>query len=70
MLVIHLMISVGLVATVMLQSGKDAGLGTIGGGAESLFGRTKGLDEALGKATSVLAALFMGTSLVLTIIHR
>ena len=67
---LHLIISIGLMATVMLQSGKSAGLGTIGGGAESLFGRKKGLDEVLNRATGILAAVFMGTSLVLTVMRQ
>lgn len=67
---LHILISVALIATVLLQSGKSAGLGTIGGGAESLFGRKKGLDEVLGRATAVLAVVFFATSLVLTVYSK
>lgn len=67
---VHLLISVGLIVTIVLQSGKSAGLGTIGGGAENLFGRKKGLDDTLGRATTALALVFMVTSLVLTVLHR
>ncbi len=67
---VHLLISIGLIATIVLQSGKSAGLGTVGGGAETLFGRKKGLDDVLGRATTVLAVVFMVTSLALTILNQ
>jgi preprotein translocase subunit SecG len=61
-------LSVALIAAIILQSGKSAGLsGAIAGGAETLFGKKKGLDELLGKVTMVVAVLFAVTSLVLVI---
>ncbi len=67
--VIHVLISLGLIATVLLQSGKSAGLsGAIGGGAQSLFGKKQGIDEKLGKVTTVLAVSFMLLAIVLTVI--
>lgn len=59
--------SIGLIATVLLQSGKSAGLsGAISGGAEHLFGRTKarGLDLLLSRLTLGLAIAFFVLSLV------
>jgi preprotein translocase subunit SecG len=59
--------SIGLIAVVLLQKGKSAGLsGSISGGAEHLFGRTKarGLDLFLSRLTIGLAAAFF----VLTIV--
>jgi len=67
---LHLIISLGLIATVVLQSGKSAGLGTIGGGAETLFGHKKGLDDVLSRATGILSVSFMITSLALTVMRR
>lgn len=67
---LHILVSLALIATVVLQSGKSAGLGTIGGGAENIFGRKKGIDDVLSRATSFLAAAFMVTSLVLTVLRR
>ncbi|MBD8070796.1 preprotein translocase subunit SecG [Bacillus sp. PS06] len=55
------LVSIGLIVVVLLQSGKSAGLsGAISGGAEQLFGKQKarGLDAVLQKATIVLAVLF------------
>lgn len=56
-----------LIATVVLQSGKSAGMGgSIGGGADAIFGgKKKGLDEMLSKATMVLGFLFAVVTMVL-----
>ena len=54
-------VSIGLIVVVLLQSGKSAGLsGAISGGAEQLFGKQKarGLDAVLQKVTLVLSILF------------
>lgn len=60
LMVLEAIICIALIATVVLQSGKSAGLsGSIAGGAESLFGgKKKGLDEMLAKATMALGVLF------------
>jgi preprotein translocase subunit SecG len=69
--VLHWLITIGLIAVVMLQPGRSAGLGMIGGGAEALLGkRKKGLDALLGKLTAYLAIGFMINSIVLTILRR
>ena len=50
-------VSIGLIAVVLLQSGKSAGLsGAISGGAEQLFGKQKarGIDLVLHRITVVL----------------
>lgn len=54
-------VSIGLIVVVLLQSGKSAGLsGAISGGAEQLFGKQKarGLDLILHRVTIVLSVLF------------
>lgn len=69
--VIHVILSIILIAVVLLQSGKSAGLsGSIGGGAETFFGKNKArtLDGILEKATAVVAILFVITSLVLALV--
>ncbi|MBO8156838.1 MAG: preprotein translocase subunit SecG [Bacillaceae bacterium] len=53
--------AVVLIALVLLQSGKSAGLsGAISGGAEQLFGKQKarGIDAVLHRATIVAGTLF------------
>lgn len=67
--VFHVLLSLGLIATVLLQSGKSAGLsGAIAGGAETFFGKKKGLDELLQKLTTFIAIGFMLTAIVLALL--
>ncbi len=64
--VLHVMACFIVIASVLLQSGKSAGLsGSISGGAETFFGKKKGLDELLGKVTIISGILFALTSLLL-----
>ncbi|NLA10709.1 MAG: preprotein translocase subunit SecG [Firmicutes bacterium] len=67
---IYVLICIGLIVTVLLQSGRSASLGVIEGGAQSLFGKKKGLDEKLGRVTTYLAVIFMLFTVALTIIRR
>lgn len=60
--IILVLVSLGLIAVVLLQSGKSAGLsGSIGGGAEQLLGKKKarGMDALLEKLTIGLATSFI-----------
>ncbi|MBE0466571.1 MAG: preprotein translocase subunit SecG [Candidatus Desulforudis sp.] len=62
------LIALSLIASVLLQSGKSAGLsGAIAGGAETFFGKKKGVDKLLGKITVVLAVIFGLMSIILTV---
>ncbi|ALS25610.1 preprotein translocase subunit SecG [Paenibacillus cisolokensis] len=64
--ILLIVFSVGLIAVVLLQKGKSAGLsGAISGGAEHLFGKQKarGLDLFLQRLTVVLAVGFFILSL-------
>ncbi len=66
-MVLHALIALGLIAVVLMQSGKSAGLsGAIAGGAESFMGKKKGLDQFLSRATVVMAIVFGLLALVLT----
>jgi len=60
LMIIDAILSIALIAVVVLQPGRSAGLsGSIAGGAEAFFGgRRKGLEELLAKATIVIALLF------------
>jgi preprotein translocase subunit SecG len=65
--------SVGLIAVVLLQKGKSAGLsGAITGGAEHLFGKQKarGLDLFLQRLTVGLAIGFFILSLVVAYVVK
>ncbi|HML32330.1 MULTISPECIES: preprotein translocase subunit SecG [Sporomusa] len=67
LMILEGVLSIALIAVVVLQSGKSAGLsGSIAGGAESIFGgKGKGLDGILAKATIILATLFGIVTLIL-----
>ncbi|MNC02799.1 preprotein translocase subunit SecG [compost metagenome] len=68
--VLLLIFSVGLIAVVLLQKGKSAGLsGAISGGAEHLFGKTKarGMELVLQRVTVGLAAGFFIMSIVVAV---
>lgn len=58
--------SLGLIATVLLQSGTSAGLGAIGGAGEAFFGKKKGMDELLSKVSIAAAVIFLLSSLWLS----
>ncbi len=60
-------LSIAIIAAVVLQSGKSAGMsGAIAGGADTIFGgRKKGLDEVLSKATIFLGLAFGVVTLAL-----
>lgn len=57
-----------LIVSVLMQSGKSAGLsGSIGGGAEQLFGKQKGkgYDKIFDRVTKIAAIIFMLSALIL-----
>lgn len=69
LIIVQVLVSFGLIATILLQSGKSAGLsGAIAGGAEQVFGKKKGIDNLLSKITTVLAILFLGITLLISLI--
>ncbi|BBB91772.1 MAG TPA: preprotein translocase subunit SecG [Methylomusa anaerophila] len=67
LMILDAVLAIAVIAVVVLQSGKSAGLsGSIAGGAETLFGgKKKGIDELLAQATIILGALFGIVTMVL-----
>ena len=66
--IIYFIVSLGLIAIVMLQSGKSAGLsGAIGGAAETFLSKNKAksADARLAKMTKWVAIAFMVLTLVI-----
>lgn len=64
--VFTVLIAVAIVVSVLLQSGRTYGLsGAVIGGAESMFGRRRGLDEVLARVTTVLGILFLAMMLLM-----
>jgi preprotein translocase subunit SecG len=65
-LIIHLLIAIALVITILLQRSEGGGLGMGGGMSGFMTGRSAA--NVLTRATAVLAALFMSTSLALALL--
>ena len=64
--------SLVLIGSILLQSGNSAGLsGSIGGGAEQIFGKkkSKGYEAILNKISTVAAVAFIAVSLALVTIE-
>ena len=71
--IVHVILGIILVVSVLMQSGKQAGLsGSIGGGAETFFGKNKSrtLDAMFARITTVVAILFLVTSIVLSLLMK
>lgn len=68
--VLDILVCIALVLLVVFQEGNDKGLGVIGGGADTFFGKEKGrtLDSKLKRFTSVLAIAFVLLTLSLFLI--
>ena len=69
--VLQVILSLALIAVVMLQSGKSAGLsGAIAGGADTFLSKNKAksLDAKLAKMTKWVAVAFIVLTLALSII--
>ncbi len=68
-LIVQIVCSIALIATVLLQSGKSAGLsGSIAGGSEAIFGKKKGLDDLFSKMTAYIAVVFIISTLLLSLL--
>lgn len=67
LLVIHLILAVALVASVLLQRSEGGALG-IGGGTMGGLMTARGSANLMTRATAILAACFIGTSLLLAIL--
>ena len=67
--VIFIVMCIALTVLVLMQEGKDAGLGAIAGGAEPYWGKNKGrsMEGLLVKITKWLAIGFMVVAVILNI---
>lgn len=68
---VMILLAVFLVIAVLMQSGKDSHLsGTIAGGAETFFGKTKGktIDRVLSKVTTIVSIIFVVLVLVVYVL--
>ena len=59
LMILDVLVCIGLIAVIVMQSSKSAGVsGVIGGASEQFFGKKKGMDELLSKITIVLGVIF------------
>ena len=68
--IVLILISIVLIVAVLMQEGQRQGLGAIGGGAETFFGKNKAksMEGRLQKITKIAAAVFIVLAIVATII--
>lgn len=68
--IVLILISIVLIVAVLMQEGQRQGLGAIGGGAETFFGKNKAksMEGRLQKITKIAAAAFIVLAIVATII--
>lgn len=67
LIVIHLIIGLSMVGIILIQRSEGGGLSGLGGGSGG-FLTTRGTANLLTRTTAILAALFITTSLLLTIL--
>ncbi len=69
-LIIHFIVCLLLILLVLLQSGKGSAAGIFGAsGADNLFASPTAFN-AVNKFTAILAAVLMGTSIILTLLSH
>ena len=69
LMVIDIIVCLGVIAAVIMQSSRSAGIsGTIGGASEQIFGKKKGLDDFLARISGIGTVIFFVITLILTLI--
>lgn len=63
--IIHIVVSIGLILVVLLQTGKGAEVGAVFGGSSSTIFGSSGAGNFLTRLTTAMAIVFMLTSLML-----
>lgn len=66
--IIYVIDCIALTIVVLMQEGKDAGLGAIAGAADTYWGQNKGrsMEGGLIKATRIMAIIFFVLSIMLS----
>ena len=67
--IVFIIISIALTVIILMQQGKNAGLGAVAGAAETYWGKNKGrsMEGALVKITKYLAIAFIVIAAILNI---
>jgi preprotein translocase subunit SecG len=68
LLVVHVIIAVFLIGVILLQRSEGGALGMGGGGGQGGLMTGRGAANLLTRTTAILAAAFMGTSILLAIL--
>ena len=63
--IVHIVVSIGLILVVLLQTGKGADMGAVFGGSSSTIFGSSGAGNFLSRLTTGMAIVFMITSLTL-----
>src|SRR5438067_1961026 len=69
LLAVHILVAISLVGVVLLQKSEGGALG-MGGGGMSGFMTGRSTANLLTRATAILAAAFMTTSVLLVVLHN
>ena len=67
--IVFILVSIILTVVVLMQQGKNAGLGALAGGSETYWGKNKGrsMEGMLDKLTKILIAAFIILAAVLNL---
>lgn len=67
--IVFILVSVVLTVVILMQQGKNAGLGALAGGSETYWGKNKGrsMEGMLEKITKILIAVFIILAAVLNL---
>jgi len=67
--IVFILVSIALTVVVLMQQGKNAGLGALAGGSETYWSKNKGrsMEGMLGTITKVLIAAFIILAAVLNL---
>jgi len=63
--ILHVVLSISMILIILLQPGKEGGAALAGGSSGNQMYGPRGAGNFLGKATTVVAAMFMVTSITL-----
>ena len=68
--ILLILIAIGLIIVVLMQEGQTEGLGAIGGGAETFFGKNKAksIEGKLATITKIAAVVFIVLAIATTIL--
>ena len=66
LMIIDALVCIVLIASILGQEAKSAGMGGMGGGADTVFsGKARGMDALLARVTVVFAVLFAVITIVI-----